>query len=457
MTRSTPIPDLVTRFRLHLRETRLFPEPGTVLVAVSGGSDSRALLELLVRVAREFGLELCVGHVDHGIAPTSDRWAEAVRALADAHGLPFELARAELGPAASETDARRGRYRALRAMQRRVGARYLVTGHHADDQVETVLFRFLRGSGPAGLAGIAPSGRRGLTRPLLPFRREALRAWLDTTVPDHGSVDDPANRDPRHERVWLRHDVLPMLRRRRPDVDARILAAAGHAAADRAAWGAVLTVLPELEFRRTAHGVEVARAPLEGYDKVLSEAILRALGREAGVVLSRRDVRRTAAFLRSTQSGRTLELSGGWTVETVFDRFRVHRPSARTVVPHEVVAWGAEPSGEATWGEWCITWRSEHAGPVGRRADTTWVTPGLGIVRAFHAGDRMRPLHGTGRRKVRRLLMEARVPRRERARYPVLERDGEILWIPGICRSAAALPRPGEPATRLDAHRHRDS
>src|SRR5205814_5739012 len=136
------------------------------------GADSVALLDLLSVLAPTIGLALVVAHADHGIALESWKVGKMVRDSAANYGLPFELAELKLGPGTSETEARRARYAWLREVQRRRGAQYLVTAHHQDDQIETVVLRALRGSAPAGLAGIAQRGRGGLVRPLLPRSEE---------------------------------------------------------------------------------------------------------------------------------------------------------------------------------------------------------------------------------------------------------------------------------------------
>jgi len=445
--------DLPRRFLDHLRVSGLFEEPGKALVAMSGGPDSRALLELFVRVADEIDVTPVIGHVDHGIANDSAAWADTVRRAAARHGVPCWVERLHLGAGTSETVARPARYRALRGLQRRHGAPYLVTGHHADDQVETVLLRVLRGSGVAGLAGISARGPCGLRRPLLPFRRAELVTWLDEAVPDHAAIVDPSNVDPRHDRSWIRRYLLPVARERFPDVDHRLLALAQDAADHRAAWAIAVGQFPDLDFRVIEGGVEVARPPLRSYDKVLSHAILRAVARQAGCVLGRPRAARLLEFA-AAQSGRVMPLGDGWMAEIVFHRLRIHRaPERPTAHPPDAVGWGGAASGEASWDGWCITWGAAEAQRVRREGWTTWVTRGEGMVRAVRTGDRIRPVGGVGRRKVRRLLMEQRVPRSERRRWPVLERDGDIVWVPGICRSAAALPRPGEAALRVDAHR----
>jgi len=452
----TPTADLAARFRAHLASSGLFDPPGRVLLAVSGGADSLALLYLMRAVADAHHLELHVGHVDHGVHAASTAWATHVADIAAGLGLPCHVERLALGPGTTETDARTARYPALRRLQRAAVATYLATAHQASDQVETVLFRFLRGSGPAGLAGIPARGPRGLRRPLLPFTGEALRAWLTATAPDVEPVDDPANADQRHDRNWLRWSLLPEIRRRFPDVERAVRSGAHQAAADRAAWESLVGLDASLGVSRRPGVVEVERGPFARYDNVLSEAILRAVCRMAGWRPRSRRVTALVAFAREAPSGRRLELGEGWTAVTVFGRLRVCAPDASGQAADgtpDAVAWGPAAAGEATWGVWGISWCRGIAERVERRSWTTWVRADRGEVRGARAGDTMCPLGGIGRRPVRRLLMEARVPRAERARHPLIVQDTRVLWVPGVCRGNEAVPRPGEPAVRLDVRR----
>lgn len=132
----------------------------------------------------------------------------------------------------------------------------------------------------------------------------------------------------------------------------------------------------------------------------------------------------------------------------MFDRLTVGRvPDA----PRAAIS--IQEAGTAVFGDYLLAWRNERApARIDRAGWTTWVAdPISGLtVRAPQAGDRMAPLGGVGRREVRRLLMEARVPRAARAGYPLLAYDETIVWVPGICRGEARVPQPGTPAVRLD-------
>ncbi|HEX4560854.1 MAG TPA: tRNA lysidine(34) synthetase TilS [Gemmatimonadales bacterium] len=432
--------DLSERFLAHVTSQRLFPKPGKALVAVSGGPDSLALLGLLHDARKQLGLELIVAHVDHGIQEASGQVAKGLRRQVQALGIAFELGELHLGPDTTETEAREARYAWLRETQRRVSARYLVTAHHADDQVETILLRVLRGSAPTGLAGIRAKSRGGLVRPLLPFTKAELASPT--------AFVDPANSDPKHLRSWVRGTLLPLIEGRLGQrVRGDLLSLGRHALRDARAWAALPELLPELDVRFAEGAFSVARLPLAGYDAPVATALLRAAARRAGIPLGPRHALRLHE-LAKRQSGRRVELGGGWVGEAVFDRLSVGKAAGG---PRETIPMKAE--GTAVFGDYRLAWRTDPApAHLDRDGWTTWVAgmeDGL-VIRAPQAGDRLAPLGGVGRREVRRLLMEARVPRAARAGYPLLAVGETIVWVPGICRGEARVPQPGTPAVRLD-------
>jgi tRNA(Ile)-lysidine synthetase-like protein len=435
--------DLREPFRRHL-DTLALPSR-RVLVAVSGGPDSVALLDLLLGCRDDCSLELAVGHVDHGIHPQSSAIARGVTELAARAGLPSYSRALGLGPGTVETAARAARYAALEELRMEAGAELIATGHHADDQAETVVMRVLGGSGPAGLAGMAPlSGR--LLRPLLPFRRADLaRHVLQQSL---HSWDDPANADPAHLRSWVRGTLLPMLRERLESVDARLLRVAEHGRIDREGWAAALSTLPELELEREHDGVSVAAPPLGRYDSKLALCLVMALGREAGWPLGPARARRVLDLAVRGVSGRSVELGGGWTAEVVFDRLRLAGPAGE---PAGAVALsGAQ--GAAEWGSWRFSWTLARAPEAqSRRGRTAWFRPELLAVRPWRSGEKLRPLGGRGSRLLAKCFQEARVPRSLRRGWPALEHRGIVVWVPGVCRSDLLVPVPGEEALRVDA------
>ena len=178
-----------------------------VVVACSGGADSLGLLLL----AHAAGLEPTAVHVDHGLRADSADDAEVVAHAADRLGVPWQTVRVQVVPGGNlEARARDARYRALASASEQLGARAILVAHTADDQAETVLINVMRGSGTAGLAGMAR--RQGnVVRPLLHMRRADVRAMVERAgLP---IAEDPTNDDRRWRRAWIRHDVLPMLER----------------------------------------------------------------------------------------------------------------------------------------------------------------------------------------------------------------------------------------------------
>lgn len=436
---------LEARFDRHLAGLGL--PAGQALVAVSGGADSLALLALLVRSPAAGELSLHVAHADHGIHPDSAAVSHAVQQVALEYRLPFLATRLGLAPDTSETAARAARYGWLLAEAERLDAPVVFTAHHRDDQVETILMRVLKGSGPAGLAGI-PARRDRLVRPLLPFRRKELAEYLRGL--GRRWWEDPANSNVRHERSWLRTAVLPLLRHRVPDVDRRLLALGRQAAADRAGWDALLGQIPGLELEAGTDLVSVAATPLRGYDSAILRALLGALGRRAGCLVGPARAARIERLLARGRSGAVAELGAGFAAELSFGRLRLFREAVHRPLWGQTACEGS--SGTRHLGLWQISWHPEPAPDrLDRKQWASWFADGSYTVRPWRAGDRIRPLGGAGRRLVVRCMQDAKVPRSLRVGWPVIEVDGEVVWVPGVCRSAARIPAPGTLARRIDA------
>lgn len=271
--------------------------PARLLVAVSGGADSVALLQALVVGRRRRALsrlELVVGHVDHRLRPDSEADYQLVRAHAERLGLSFQAARVtvETKRGGLEEAAREARYASLERLALESGCGAVVTAHTATDQAETLLWRLARGAGAKGLGGMSPRRALGplwLLRPLLEVTREESRAYCER----HGLPfrDDPTNVNDR-PRARLRAEVLPVLERLAPGATLRIAAAALRLRADDDALEDVaephLAALPHVEglaqlpqavrrrvlaawyARETGTRRRLAAAHLEGLDRLVA-------------------------------------------------------------------------------------------------------------------------------------------------------------------------------------------
>jgi len=215
MPRSHP-PTLITIARAALRDHDLAPRGSRVLVAVSGGPDSMALLHVMALLRARHGFGLFAHGVDHGLRADAARELDLAEGFSRDLDVPFSRSAVNVRPGGNlQARARDARWAALRAAALRVGADRVATGHHADDRAETLLMRLLRGTGARGLAVLRPlEGDR--IRPLLRARRVDIDAHIARHRVPHAI--DPSNRDPRFLRARVRMDLLPELERLSPRI-----------------------------------------------------------------------------------------------------------------------------------------------------------------------------------------------------------------------------------------------
>lgn len=443
---------LAERFRDSLEALGL-GEGVRLVVALSGGCDSVALLHLLRFQAAGGGVGLHAAHVDHAMRPGSDADARWVAGLCAAWGVPLAATRLERAPR-SEEEARRARYAFLRRAAGDAGADLVATAHHADDQAETVLFRVLRGTGPTGLAGIAPIGG-GLVRPLLPFWRREIRAYARAA--GLRWRDDPTNHGGDPTRNRIRHRLLPLAERAvAPGARRNLVRLADLARAEERAWEALLGPLESEAARRETGALVLARAPFRAYDSAVASRLLRKLLRQFGVVLDRTGTRLALQFITGSPSGRHLLVAGGLRLAAEFDSVRVERAGGEPAADRELAVPADRESGAggATVG--------------GRRLRVAWTTGAAGadddgertaafaraalafplVVRGWRPGDRIRTAGGT--KALKKLFVERRVPRSARSRAAVVvDAGGRVVWVPGVERSPEPRPLPGETAIFL--------
>lgn len=201
----------------------------------------------------------------------------------------------------------------------------LCTAHTRDDQVETVLFREMRGAGARGLAGLRASG--SIRRPLLGFGRSDIEAYA--TEIGLSWIDDPSNDSRAYARNRLRHDMLPALRARTPSIDAALTEIGERAARWRDDVDKAVDARIEFEADAAEPGLEVSVGSLRQYDAETLAIIWPALLARIGVTADRRGTRRLVEFTTTGTTGRRIQLSGGWVVARRRARFEVRRAGSR--------------------------------------------------------------------------------------------------------------------------------
>ena len=435
--------------RSVLRQGLALLKPGhRVVVAVSGGVDSSALLCALARVAELLKIELDVAHLDHGWQSPSAgaEVAEHVRSLAAGLGLRFHTRRLEEGAGARrpgcsgsgksgsrEAEARRARYAYLREVVEATGAQAVALGHTRDDQVETILHRTLRGTSVRGLGGI-PARRRLardcsalVVRPLLDQARADGEDYLRTRGVRW--LEDPSNAESEHTRNHLRNVVLPFLRREvNPLVDDALLRLARQARqsgqATLAAAKALFTTPDRLALKDLRAAEPAVRA----------EALFELANRAAPGRVEARHVRSLERVVRVGRGAVTLPGR---------DRLVARKghlvtpdaaaPEALEAIPLMMGVETLDPSAGLHFTARLVSRPAElRTDPKERVLLDAARVQGQLSVRRRRPGDRFWPLGAPGSRSLKRFLIDQKVPREARDAIPVVTLDDRPVWIVGL-------------------------
>ena len=414
------------------RESGLVRADEPLLVMVSGGGDSVALLDIAVRL----GAEVSALHVNYGLREDAELDQALVERLCEQLGVPLRVETVTLSKGNTQEQARDARY----ALAEGLAEGDYAAAHTATDQAETVLYRLAVSPGSRALHGMAP--RRGrLVRPLLGVTRDEVRDYLRAQGLEWR--EDPSNADRRFARARVRHDVLEALRELSPASE-RTIAETARQLRDEAE---VLDAVVSDALKELGGGPAISLDALLDQPPAVRRLVLRALADRAADApgaaargrpsrsLSRHEADEILALgQRGTKS---LDLGGGLRAVAEYGTLRFTR-AGEAAVPEPVQL---SVPGRARFGDWEVEALAGAPGDV-----TVSDLGGELTVRAWRDGDRMRPAGLGGSKSLQDLFTDRKVPRALRHTLPVIEADGEIVWVAGVAvgeRFAAVEGAPG--------------
>lgn len=404
--------------------------PGRLLVGLSGGADSVALLHLLL----EAECDVTAVHVNHGLRGAESDGDEAfVRTLCEKLQVPLLVFRACPPENPGENWAREARYGFFREALRQSGADALVLAHHRDDQAETLLLHLLRGAGLTGLTGMAADSERDgmrILRPLLSYSREELRKYLKEKAQPWR--EDASNSDARYLRNALRGEVLPLLEQLAPGASARIANTTALLAEDEATLNTLTA-----DFLARHPGDALPLDALVCQPAGLQKRILRAWWTELAAPGEERSLSAVQtdalhALLNADASARC-NLPGGWHGQRGWTHLHLVSPQEAAVIPASPAMTYPLLTVEAFTGE-------PGDGRTCQVIPHEWL--GECIVRSRQTGDFIRPFGSEGRQSLQDYFVNRRVDAAFRDRVPLVCRGSEVLLAGGV--GAGNIPRTDE-------------
>lgn len=453
-------PGFVQRTHRFIIQHQMIQPKETVLVGVSGGVDSLALLYALHTLRHQLGCQLHIAHLDHGFREDSEADATYVVEHADRLGIPISRDRTDVPQLmrdqklSAEAAARYARYQFYESVSERNGATKIALGHHRGDQAETVLMNLLRGAGTPGLKGILPVRSRKFIRPLLDFSRKEI----ETFVAQLGFKPrrDTTNYQHNHLRNRVRLELIPTLERA---YNSNIQNTLNQTANLLQTESDYLETLTHEAFRacRTEScapdTVVLDRCLFQTHHLALRRRILRlAIAEVFGAVrdLYFNHFESMLNLIDGEASNTILNLPHGGTFRRTYNRILIQKSTeelapfeyevavpGRTILPlldAELMATVVEsPTNDGTTG-------SFPDGKFQAAFDLDRLQPPLKL-RQRRDGDRFQPFGMQGTKKLKNLLIDAKVPRQERGQVPVLMNRNEVIWVVGHRTSELAKIR----------------
>ncbi len=417
----------------------------SILVAVSGGVDSVVLLHLLQSVAPDYGLDLEVAHLDHGIRSESAADADFVAELCRDWGLSCHVDRAEVPALATrrgwslEMAGRQARREFLQRTADERGYERIALAHHRDDQVETFFLRLLRGTGISGLSSM--HRLQGCWwRPLLAVSRQQILAYAK----QQGLrwVEDESNRDPVFLRNRLRQQIVPQLREFNPQLDERLSVLCAQVQLEEDFWQQQLDQLFPRLVVSGQNGFRLDRILLLGLHPAMRLRVLREALRQVRGDLQRIEADHLQAIenlLQADRSQAQLDLPDCWVARRYGQLWLRTAPPARPQAYDLPLPFSGEvelPDGR-TLGATVLAEQQGESLAVAEFSLAEFNEPLR--IRSWQAGDRFEPAGMLGCKRLKRFFSDDKMEIEERARVPLLVSGEIILWVVGRRRSRHAI------------------
>ena len=471
--------DFVQQMHRFISQHNMIESDETVLVAVSGGADSLALLYGLHALRKQLNCRFHVAHLNHCLRPDADADADFVQQHASLLGFPCTVRRAEVPRLVKawklsvEAAGRKARYQFYETVCTEIGATKVALGHHQDDTAETVLMNLIRGSGATGLKGIAPVRDLKIIRPLVRFTRQKIEAFLTSigVTPRH----DATNTDRRYLRNRIRHELIPLLENNyNPNIKTGLSRTAAVLGAESEYLNTIALAafetcrISDTDKAAVPNSIVLNRTQFRSYHMALQRRVLRQSVAEilgdmndlyfvhyeamlnliegnapnAALALPNslrfRRVYQHLVFERCTSS----ELSLTGASDSFTYPLTVPGKTLITTLKAEITAEVGDISSHETLplsdGKFEAIFDYE-------KLKETFVEASSLIVRNRQRGDRFQPYGMQGTKKIKDFLIDAKVPRHERDSIPLLVCGDQVLWLIGY---TTCEPFKIEPSTR---------
>lgn len=452
---------LIATVTATIQERRLLTPGDTVIVALSGGGDSRALLDILARLP-QFPLHLVAAHLNHDLrGEESDKDEAFCRKLAEQqYGIPCisrtinvrELAlQSRIG---IEEAGRMARIAFLREIAQQRGAAAIALGHHADDQAETILMRLLRGAGSAGLSGMRFRNDTGFIRPLLNQSRAELTEYLRVLGLTYRT--DSSNMNPAFLRNRIRHELIPLLKTYNPSLRDSLNRNAVIMTDDH-------DLMEQLALERyhqiclqQDHTVTCQIGSLLEEHPALQRRIVRRMIQAVSTVpatITYNHWQTVDGLLRGTSPNGSVRLPANVAIRRSYDRLEVAGSLSASTEPQvlfsplEISALGTYPlptggivvitSGESDYHSADGTLSPHEVHIDLATAPFPWQ------IRPMQPGDRISPVGMSGSKKVKDLFIDEKIPRDQRRTIPLVTCGEQIIWVCGLRLSSAVVAHNG--------------